>query len=965
MTGKDLCRRSAAFLAAGVIAVGLLSPMNVYAGEVSTEENYDETIISYLNDEDSDLTVEEHATEVENLNDDEDEISPIDINSAFKSYDADYTDKGCAAWAKDRVRQVLGIELPATGLNKYGLYGASAYWDKLGASYSRGSEPAPHALAVWEFNYPVNGENRFGHVAFVESVSGNTVILTDGGVAGKSYDGNTGVCYRSLTKSEVATMGQCSGFYGYIYLDGAATHDPQGCLDMATGGEGTVTLSGWAFDRDLPNTSTEVHVYADGGKTYIGKFQANQSSPDVNSAYNLGGSHRFGGTLTTSLRGTHTIECYAINIGGGTTNVMFGSKSVTITDVPAHDPEGGVDSDTGGKAGAIYVKGWAFDRDDLSKALYIDIYLDGEKIQRITADKSRTDINSKYNCGNNHGYEATISTTARGSHKLSIYALNVGGGNHTLLTFRDINIPENTDTTPPTISNVKITDVDDSGFTVNATVTDNVGVSSVKFTFKSPVDDDKTYFSLQGKINGNIATCRFNKLDVDESYWDDYGSYFSLPSNNTIKVEIDAYDAKGNHASSSIDGKVSANPPTISDFKYEITDDRKLIITFKAEDKADGVSEGFIYAGGYLYPYYENGEEKRFRETATPDENGYCTFVLDLAWGKGDFARLSYGAVDKYKNTADVMSPLMLLSDEPNADIVMHVGDEPLDLSGYEGVPENPTWYSLNYSQKGILEGTRPVKKGTTEFVFINNKNGKTLPFIARVKVLDGTECEVSKNDLINSKNNNEGTYSLSAGDGDDAVDWQIGLDNLDAEALNNTTSLEMERHGNNGGNIPEAAISNLISAALRSVEQIDFAHKGAFGFTATCQMSILTGSDAVARGASGAGSKAVLLRYVGGDFVLTDSSAVESQKMSFEFSEGDDYAVVYSVNGDVDGDGEVSVKDVQSTLKHTTGRKTLTPLEVGIGDVSGANGRTHDNQVNISDVQKLLKYVSRRISEL
>ena len=132
----------------------------------------------------------------------------------------DYTNGGCVQWVKDRAQSVLGITLPATGMNEFGLYGANNYWRTL--NYDKGSEPAKYALAVWKYNNA--GANstygKYGHVAFVENVSGDNVTVTEGGCAGYSFEGNTGVINRTVSKAKMQTLGGCSGFYGYIYLVG-------------------------------------------------------------------------------------------------------------------------------------------------------------------------------------------------------------------------------------------------------------------------------------------------------------------------------------------------------------------------------------------------------------------------------------------------------------------------------------------------------------------------------------------------------------------------------------------------------------------------------------------------------------------------------------------------------------------------------------------------------------------------
>ena len=38
-------------------------------------------------------------------------------------------------------------------------------------------------------------------------------------------------------------------------------HEPQGCLDIVSGGDGTVYVRGWVFDRDNLSSPVEIHVY--------------------------------------------------------------------------------------------------------------------------------------------------------------------------------------------------------------------------------------------------------------------------------------------------------------------------------------------------------------------------------------------------------------------------------------------------------------------------------------------------------------------------------------------------------------------------------------------------------------------------------------------------------------------------------------------------------------------------------
>ena len=111
-------------------------------------------------------------------------------------------------------------------------------------------------------------------------------------------------------------------------------HNPQGWVDgVISNSPGTITVTGWAFDKDDPSRSIDVHVYVGGSasstsaKGYI--ITANQGGEDVNSAYGITGKHRFNSTLKVSPSGSTDVYFYGINVGGGT-NVLITHKTVNI-----------------------------------------------------------------------------------------------------------------------------------------------------------------------------------------------------------------------------------------------------------------------------------------------------------------------------------------------------------------------------------------------------------------------------------------------------------------------------------------------------------------------------------------------------------------------------------------------------------------------------------------------------------
>ena len=122
-----------------------------------------------------------------------------------------------------------------------------------------------------------------------------------------------------------------------------------------------------------------------------------------------------------------------------------------------------------------------------------------------------------------------------------------------------------TDTTPPTITNIRVTDISKTGYTVSCEVTDDSGVDRVQFpswTWYNDQDDIQSDWMhnpiASGTRNGNTYSYRVNISDHNN----EYGWYFTA---------VYAYDIYGNErgASGANDGKVyvEAEPPVISDIQ--------------------------------------------------------------------------------------------------------------------------------------------------------------------------------------------------------------------------------------------------------------------------------------------------------------------------------------------------------------------------------------------------------------
>lgn len=83
-----------------------------------------------------------------------------------------------------------------------------------------------------------------------------------------------------------------------------------------------------------------------------------------------------------------------------------------------------------GKAGGVYIRGWAFDPDTPAESLAIHVYIDDILAGTCTANTSRPDVNNVYGCGDNHGFSATIpfNVSSTGTHSVVVFALNTEYG---------------------------------------------------------------------------------------------------------------------------------------------------------------------------------------------------------------------------------------------------------------------------------------------------------------------------------------------------------------------------------------------------------------------------------------------------------------------------------------------------------------------------------------------------------
>ena len=269
--------------------------------------------------------------------------------------------------------------------------------------------------------------------------------------------------------------------------------------------------------------------------------------------YGVIGSIPSGATVTISkATGTGENDWGHVSYNGvsGYVNMRYMQR---ITPTPtSHNPEGILDELTGGTH-SIRVRGWTFDRDNLGASLEVHVYV-GDRCYPIVANSGRPDVNNVYGVGDYHGFDNVIELDRgqTGTQSVVVYALNVGGGGNAIIGSGTVNITS--DTTPPTISNVSISNLTSSGYTISCTAIDANGVDRVQFPTWTTANGQDDLFAnwtvnsaASGTKNGNTYTYNVRISDHKNERgeytthiyaYDKYGNYsvYNYPS---LKVPID------------------------------------------------------------------------------------------------------------------------------------------------------------------------------------------------------------------------------------------------------------------------------------------------------------------------------------------------------------------------------------------------------------------------------------------
>ena len=91
------------------------------------------------------------------------------------------------------------------------------------------------------------------------------------------------------------------------------------------------------------------------------------------------------------------------------------------------------------------------------------------------------------------------------------------------------------------------------------------------------------------------------------------------------------------------------------------------------------------------------------------------------------------------------------------------------------------------------------------------------------------------------------------------------------------------------------------------------------------------------------------------GSMVYIDAEVVKSNTFTINITNRENRLLIYGINGDLNSDSKIDIRDAMSCLRHVSGREDLDCVREGFADVN------FDEKVNIQDLIKEIHVVSGR----
>lgn len=292
------------------------------------------------------------------------------------------------------------------------------------------------------------------------------------------------------------------------------------------------------------------------------------------------------------------------------------------------------------------------------------------------------------------------------------------------------------DTTAPVISDVKITDVSPSGYTVVCTATDNRTIDRVMFptwTLLNGQDDMDANWSnnskYKGSKNGNIYSYRVKISD----HKNELGSY---------RTEIYAFDAAGNYSGKSINQYLENEKPIVISAEITSYDSEGYNVTATAVDNI-GITK-------IKFPTWAKGYEEKdiIWYEGTPVVNGTSSCrinaedfnLIDGSMTTDVRAYDASGNVSDFYRLSIKLENCLISSDVPETGIPEGIWINPIEDQIYTGSAINP--------QLRVYSGKKRLVEGSDYTVSIKNN----------VKANDATDSKTAPTVTVTGKGNYSGS---------------------------------------------------------------------------------------------------------------------------------------------------------------------------------------------------------------
>lgn len=407
----------------------------------------------------------------------------------------------------------LGVSVPGGNGCDYASNALPSGWTRIKYGSSNYS-PQPGDIAVWTY-----ASNAYGHVGIVTSSTSSSITVIDQ----NGYNSSVGTHSYAYYSTYNYTYGT---FWGVIRPDFAGSsssgYNPEGVFDsVSSDSPGTITVRGWAFDRDNLSKALVIDVYV-GGPAGSGaechRIVADKSRTDVNSAYpGVGNNHGFEETIAVSVSGSQAVYAYALNTGAGTDNPKIGSKTVNIQK----------DS-----------------TDPIVTACCHNIYKDSYTLEFTATDNAGLDYArvATWTNANNQQWQTVDLSGKSQTKSVRIYYKNFDNAQTGYInTVWVYDVTGNRgdsgffepDKERPEINDVSYSKLSSTSYKVSCKVSDKDGIKRVAFPTWTTDNDQDDLIWHEGTISGNTATCVINISDHNN----ETGDYIT---------HIYAYDTKGN-----------------------------------------------------------------------------------------------------------------------------------------------------------------------------------------------------------------------------------------------------------------------------------------------------------------------------------------------------------------------------------------------------------------------------------